>query len=68
MRTPIAAALTFALAAAAPAPAAARGGFELSVLVDGTPRPELHNGGTVYVEALKGREYALRVTDPLGPY
>lgn len=66
MRTPIAAALTLALAAAPPAHAAARGGFELSVLVDGTPRPEFHNGGTVYVEALKGREYALRVTNPLG--
>ena len=66
MRTPIAAALTFALAAAAPAHAAARGGFELSVLVDGAPRPEFHKGGTVYVEALRGREYALRITNPLG--
>ena len=66
MRTPIAAALTFALAAAAPTHAAARGGFELSVLVDGAPRPEFHKGGTVYVEALKGREYALRVTNPFG--
>lgn len=66
MRTPIAAALTFALAAATPADAAARGGFELSVLVDGSPRPEFQKGGTVYVEALKGREYALRITNPLG--
>lgn len=66
MRTPIAAALTFALAAAAPTHAAARGGFELSVLVDGAPRPEFHKGGTVYVEALKGREYALRLTNPFG--
>ena len=66
MRTPIAAALTLVLAAAVPAPAATRGGFELAVLVDGTPRPEFHKGGTVYVEALKGREYALRVTNPLG--
>ncbi|MBK6406178.1 MAG: hypothetical protein IPF66_14735 [Holophagales bacterium] len=66
MRTQIAAALTLALAAAAPAHATARGGFELSVLVDGAPRPEFHKGGTVYVEALKGREYALRVTNPFG--
>lgn len=66
MRTQIAAALTLALAATGPAHAAARGGFELSVLVDGAPRPEFHKGGTVYVEALKGREYALRVTNPLG--
>ena len=66
MRTPISAAFAFALAAALPASAATRGGFELSVLVDGSPRPELTKGGTVYVEALKGREYALRVTNPLG--
>ena len=66
MRTPIAAALTLALTTVAPVHAAARGGFELSVLVDGAPRPELPTGGTVYVEALKGREYSLRVTNPLG--
>ncbi len=66
MRTPIAAALTFAFAASLPAAAAARSGFELSVLVDGSARPELRKGGAVYVEALKGREYALRVTNPLG--
>jgi len=66
MRTPIAAALTLALAAALPAAAATRGGFELSVLVDGAPRPEFTKAGTIYVEALKGREYALRVTNPLG--
>jgi len=66
MRPPFAAALTFALAATLPASAATRGGFGLSVLVDGSERPELRKGGTVYVEALKGREYALRVTNPLG--
>ena len=66
MRTRFAAALTLALAATLPAPAASRGGFELAVLVDGSERPELRRGGTVYVEALKGREYALRVTNPLG--
>lgn len=64
MRTPIAAAL--ALSLALPAAAATRNGFELSVLVDGAERPEYRKGGTVYVEALKGREYALRVTNPLG--
>lgn len=66
MRTPLSAALALSLLAALPSSAASRGGFELAVLVDGAPRPEMHKGGTVYVEALKGREYALRVTNPLG--
>lgn len=66
MRTRTAAALALAFAVSLPAAAATRGGYELSVLVDGSERPELRKGGTVYVEALKGREYALRVTNPLG--
>ena len=66
MRTPITAALALSLLATLPSAAATRGGFELSVLVDGAPRQEFAKGGTVYVEALKGREYALRVTNPLG--
>jgi hypothetical protein len=66
MRTPFSAALALSLLTALPTAAATRGGFELAVLVDGAPRPELRKGGTVYVEALKGREYALRVTNPLG--
>lgn len=66
MRTPFSAALALSLLAAFPSAAASRGGFELAVLVDGALRPELRKGGTVYVEALKGREYALRVTNPLG--
>ena len=65
MRTRTATALSFALLCALPASAATRDGFELSVLVDGAPRPELRRGQAVYVEALKGREYALRVTNPL---
>ena len=66
MRTQTAAALALVFAASLPAAAATRGGYELSVLVDGSERPEFRKGGTVYVEALKGREYALRVTNPLG--
>lgn len=66
MRSQITAALTLALAAALPAAAATRGGFEMSVLVDGAPRAEFQKGGTVYVEALEGREYAIRITNPLG--
>jgi hypothetical protein len=66
MRTRSAAALALAFAVSLPAAADTRGGYELSVLVDGSERPELRKGGTVYVEALKGRAYALRVTNPLG--
>jgi hypothetical protein len=66
MRSSITAALALALAASLSASAATRGGFELSVLVDGSARPEYERRGGIYVEALKGREYALRVTNPLG--
>jgi len=63
MRT---AAALFALTLSAPALAStAPGGFDLSVLVDGAPRPEYRARGTVYVEAVRGREYALRITNPL---
>ena len=51
--------------AARPAAAARERGFGLELLVDGTPRPELHGRGSVYVEALPGREYVLRLTNPL---
>ncbi len=44
----------------------ARGGYDLAVLVDGVARPEYASRGTLYVEALRGREYALRITNPLG--
>lgn len=66
MRTPIHAALALSLLTALPGAAASRGGFELAVLLDGAPRPEMRRAGTVYVEALRGREYALRITNPLG--
>ncbi|MFI5165227.1 MAG: hypothetical protein ACHQQS_01260 [Thermoanaerobaculales bacterium] len=40
-------------------------GFSLQVLLDGTPRPEYNARGAVYVEAVRGREYVLRITNPL---
>ena len=49
----------------APLPAAGARGFGLSVLVDGSEVPEYRSGATTYVEALRGREYALRITNPL---
>jgi hypothetical protein len=45
--------------------AADRGGFQLDVLVGGAVRPELFRSGTVYIEALQGREYTLRLHNPL---
>jgi hypothetical protein len=50
---------------AIPAPAAERSGFGLTVLVDASPRPEYGMDGKIYVEAIKGREYQLRITNPL---
>lgn len=47
--------------------AAATSGFELNVLVNGSERPEYHGRGNVYVEAIRGSEYAVRLTNPM-PY
>ncbi len=63
-RTP----LLLALLAFAAAPAAAStggAGFGLSVVVNGAARPEYAERGTLYVEAIRGRNYALRITNPL---
>lgn len=38
--------------------------YNLNVVVDGSTRPEYAAGGTTYVEALRGRNYTLRVTNP----
>jgi hypothetical protein len=46
---------------------AARSGFGLTVLVDEGARPEYSQGAAVYVEALRGKSYALRLTNPT-PY
>ncbi len=60
MRRLLGLALLLPLAARANPP-----GFGVSVLVDGLPRPELGRGGTIYVEALRGQTYALRLSNPL---
>ena len=46
--------------------AAQRDGFELSVVVDGCEAPEYGHGGKLYVEALKGRHFTLRLSNPTG--
>ena len=52
---------------AAEAHAAEDRGFSVSVLVNGAPVSELRGRGSVYVEAVRGRRYAVRITNPL-PY
>lgn len=58
--------LTALLLAAGAANASSTSGFGLEVLVDGWERPELAARGTFYVEALQGRDYALRLSNPTG--
>ena len=40
-------------------------GLEIEVLVDGFPIPEYWHNGVCYIEALKGKEYAIRLTNHL---
>ena len=61
-----AAGLLLLLAGGGPARAVRQGPFTLEVLVDGRPLPELAGRGRIYVEALAGREYALRLRNPTG--
>jgi hypothetical protein len=44
--------------------AAGPSGFAINVLVDDAPRTEYFHGGTVYVEAVRGASYSLRLTNP----
>jgi hypothetical protein len=53
--------------AAFPLIAAERSGFGLSVLVDDCVRPEFARDSTIYVEAVRGSEFAIRLTNPM-PY
>jgi hypothetical protein len=46
--------------------AAGTSGFALNVLVDDAPRSEYHHRGAVYVEAIRGASYSLRLTNPTG--
>jgi hypothetical protein len=39
---------------------------ELEVLVQGVPVSHYYHKGTTYLEALKGKEYAIRITNPVG--
>jgi len=59
-----AAAAGLILVQAGPTTAHERNGYGLAVLIDGSARPEYKARGTTYVEALRGREYTLRLTNP----
>lgn len=56
--------LPCAFAAAAALRAHDGAGFSLSVLVDGKPVPEYAGRGRIYIEALKGREFTIRLSNP----
>jgi len=59
-------ALALVLAVVPALSAARRAGFELSVVVDGCEAPEYEHGGKLYVEALRGRNFTLRLFNPTG--
>ncbi|HYM60068.1 MAG TPA: hypothetical protein VEZ11_04160 [Thermoanaerobaculia bacterium] len=42
-------------------------GYGLNVLVNGDPRTEYHSRDSVYVEAIRGKEFSIRLTNPT-PY
>jgi hypothetical protein len=54
----------FSLAAAARLAAHDLAGFSASVLVDGVPQPEYAARGRIYVEALRGRDFTIRLSNP----
>jgi hypothetical protein len=58
--------LVLASLAVASTPAAERGDFSMEVLVDGRPLAEHAARGRTYVEALEGREYAVRLANLTG--
>jgi hypothetical protein len=67
MRTRISTILILAGLLVVPALFGAGNSFGLTVLVDDSARPEYSHNGTLYVEAIRGSSYALRLTNPT-PY
>lgn len=55
---------TLAAAILSPIRATQVAGFAVNVLMNDTPRPEFRHDGTVYVEAVRGREFSIRLTNP----
>jgi len=46
--------------------AAEKQGCQVDILIDGRSAPEFVHEGSTYIEAIKGREYAVRLTNPFG--
>ncbi|MDP9194915.1 MAG: hypothetical protein M3P06_24740 [Acidobacteriota bacterium] len=68
MRNSIIAIAAFAaISLTAPASASRASGCDLSVIVDGQSRSEYSHRGATYIEAIRGREYSLRLSNPT-PY
>jgi hypothetical protein len=59
-------ALFLVLAAARAVSGANAGGYSVSVLVDGVERAEYAARGNLYIEALRGRDFSLRLSNPTG--
>jgi hypothetical protein len=66
MRHRILAIVIVALGLSGAAFAANTSGFAVDVLVDDAPRAEYNHRGAVYVEAVRGASYSLRLTNPTG--
>jgi hypothetical protein len=60
----IAALFAILAAAAKLLPADKAEGFGVAVLVDGKPAPEYAGRGRIYIEALKGKEFVIRLSNP----
>jgi hypothetical protein len=65
-RAPVAGAILALVLGIPTLSAAQRGGFELAVIVDGCEAPEFSHEGKLYVEALRGRNFTLRLSNPTG--
>ena len=53
-----------ALALMTPLMAAGQDGFDLEILVNGNPAPEYFHNGKNYIEAIKDKEYSVRLRNP----
>jgi hypothetical protein len=62
----VACAMVVALGGAGSVGAIEQGSYRLEVLVDGRPLPEYAARGIAYIEALRGKEFALRLTNRTG--
>lgn len=57
--------ISLILLACAAAPCHEQSNFQMEVLVGGVATPKYWHGGKVYVEAVKGQEYSIRLSNPL---